>query len=70
MKSGDKIVHLHLHRPEEGLMDFYFKTIEGMCRKMPPNKIGICPQSLRNNHFYERRFYANKFCAIELITLE
>ena len=70
MKQGDKIVHLHLYRSEEGLMDFYFASLSNMFRKMHPNKIGICPQSLRNFRFNERRFYANKFCTIELITLE
>ena len=51
-------------------MDFYFASLSNMFRKMHPNKIGICPQSLRNLRFNERRFYANKFCTIELITLE
>ena len=70
MRGGEKIVHVHLHRPDEGLMDFYFHSVDAMCRKMTAQKIGVCARTLYNIKFYERQFYANSLCTIELITLE
>lgn len=69
-KSKEKIVYLHLHQPLEGKMDWYFPSLGRMYEKMHPNTIGVARQSLRNNRFNERGFYANRFCTIELITLE
>lgn len=69
-RKNDKIIYLHLHKPMEGKMDFYFASLADMYDKMHPNDVGVSRQSLWNYKFFERCFYANKFCTIELITLE
>lgn len=69
-KSGDTIIYLHLHRPIEGRMDYYFASLSDMYDAMNPNDIGVTRQSLRNYRFNERCFYANKYCTIERITIE
>ena len=68
--KDDKIVHLHLHKPHEGKNDWYFASLSKLYEKMHPNTVGVTRQSLRNYRFNEKQFYANKFCTIELITLE
>jgi len=70
IRKNDKIVYLHLHKPKEGKMDWYFASLSDLYAKMHPNDIGVTRQSLRNYRFNERGFYANKYCTIELITLE
>lgn len=69
-KSHEKIVYLHLHKPLEGKMDWYFPSLGRMYEMMHPNTVGVTRQSLRNYRFNDRGFYANKYCTIELITLE
>ncbi|MBQ9546764.1 MAG: hypothetical protein IJU90_05710 [Bacteroidales bacterium] len=69
-KKNNKIVYLHLHQPLDGKMDFYYASLADMYEAMHPNTIGVARQSLYNAGFVDRGFYANKFCTIELITLE
>lgn len=70
MNSGDKLVHLHLHRPHNGRAEYYFGSVAAMFDAMNTNIVGVSPQTLRNYRFKDVEFYANKYCTIEIITLD
>lgn len=69
-KETEKIIHLHLHRPINNKTDYYYKSLSDMFDALSSNIIGVAPQTLRNYRFNEQEFYANKFCTIEIITLD
>lgn len=70
LKRNDKIVHLHLHKSFNGKTDFYYANISDMFDALSSTIIGVAPQTLRNYRINENEFYANKYCTIEIITLD
>lgn len=69
MKQETKIIKVHFHRLHKGIHDYYYTNISAIYKQLSAKDLGICRQALHNARLYEKGFYANPFCTIELITL-
>ena len=69
-RDGDEIMKVHLHFEHDGRHDFYFRCAKHVYNKLTPQLIGLTYQSLLNLRMKTRRFYANGFCTIEIVTID
>ena len=69
-KRKTELVRVRLYKQYAGRCDYYFKTLKGIYRTLPTEVVGICYQALVNYKFNEKRFYANQFCTMDIITVD
>lgn len=70
MTKQKDIIKVHLHQPYQGKSDSYYSNLTNLYSHLTPQLLGICRQSLINAKLYEKRFYANAFCTIEIVTVD
>jgi hypothetical protein len=70
MAKQKDIIKVHLHYPYQGKTDFYYSNLTNLYSYFSSHILGICRQSLINAKLYDKRFYANAFCTIEIVTLD
>lgn len=70
MNKTKEIIKVHLHCPFNEKSDYYFSNLANMYSILTPQILGICRQSVINAKLYQKRFYANSFCTMEIVTVD
>ncbi len=70
MGKTKEIIKVHLHKEYNGKTDYYVSNLTMLYVVLSSKVLGICRQALINYKFYEKRFYANSFCVMEVVTLD
>lgn len=70
MNKSKEIIKVHLHQQYNGKNDYYFSNLSIMYSILTSQLLGICRQSVINAKLYQKRFYANSFCTMEIVTVD